>query len=274
MSTSPILLLTNDDGIHAPGLKHLWECVEGFSRPTIVAPHTEKSGSGLSITWTKPLKFHSVAWNSETTAWSLNGTPADCVKMGCHTILKGEPQMILSGINRGSNAGRTVLYSGTIGAIIEGALKNIPGIAFSFCDFDPPPLSSFQPFMQPLIEHFLKNPLPPGTFLNVNFPPNCAQGVKGLRFAKQGRGYWVENPEERTHPEGLPYYWLGGKWSSFNEEPESDVALLTQGYITVVPIHIHQLTDMHTFDSRKNSVNSLFPESFSRETEVLIEKSL
>jgi 5'-nucleotidase len=268
---SPTLLLTNDDGIHAPGLKLLYESVRSFCKPIIVAPQTEKSGSGLSITWTKPLKFHTIAWDAHTPAWSLNGTPADCVKMACHTILEERPQMIVSGINRGSNAGRTVLYSGTIGAVIEGALKNIPGIAFSFCDFDPPPLASFQKFVQPLIEYFLQNPMPMGTFLNVNFPPNCANGPKGLRFAKQGQGYWVEDPEKRIHPEGLPYYWLGGKWSPFLEDPESDVALLEQGYITAVPIHIHQLTDMQLFDSQKEAINALCEKPLENYSSIPVE---
>ncbi|HSX13015.1 MAG TPA: 5'/3'-nucleotidase SurE [Chlamydiales bacterium] len=258
MTKRPFLLITNDDGIHAPGIKQLWESVTEFADTAIVAPHAEKSGSGLSITWTKPLKIHSIAWEEPTKAWSLNGTPADCVKMACGVLLDKAPQMIISGINRGSNAGRTVLYSGTVGGVIEGALKNIPGIAFSFCDFTPPPNSAIKRYIFPLIEHFLKNPMPPGTFLNVNFPHNCEKGVKGLKMAKQGRGYWVEAPEQRMHPEGLPYYWLGGKWSSFEEDPISDVSLLNQGYVTAVPIHVDQLTDHHTFNQHKEHIDKLF----------------
>jgi 5'-nucleotidase len=178
--------------------------------------------------------------------------------MACSVLLEKQPQMILSGINRGSNAGRTVLYSGTVGGVIEGTLKNIPGIAFSFCDFDLPSLSSVKRFIFPLVQHFLENPLPQGTFLNVTFPEGCEKGVKGLRFAKQGRGYWVEDPQQRTHPEGIPYYWLGGKWKSFDEDRESDVALLIEGYITAVPIHIDQLTDQEAFKTRKESVEKLF----------------
>lgn len=258
MTKRPFILITNDDGIHAPGIKLLWEAVREFADIAIVAPNSEKSGSGLSITWTKPLNIHPIAWDSSTKAWSLNGTPADCVKMACTVLLEQKPQMIISGINRGSNAGRTVLYSGTIGGVIEGTLKNIPGIAFSFCDFDPPPLSATKKYIYPLIQHFLENPLPQGTFLNVTFPLNCEKGVKGFRLAKQGRGFWVEDPERRIHPEGLPYYWLGGKWSSFNEDPESDVALLDQGYITAVPIHIDQLTDNQAYAAQKEIAEKLF----------------
>ena len=258
MTERPFLLITNDDGIHAPGIKHLWEAVHEFADVAIVAPNSEKSGSGLSITWTKPLVIHPYPWASHTPAWSMNGTPADCVKMACSVLLKKQPQMIISGINRGSNAGRTVLYSGTVGGVIEGTLKNIPGIAFSFCDFTLPNLNSVKRFIFPLIQHFLENPLPQGTFLNVTFPENCEKGVKGFRFAKQGRGYWVENPEERIHPEGLPYYWLGGQWKSFDEDPESDVSLLAEGYVTAVPIHIGSLTDQQAFKERKKNAEKLF----------------
>lgn len=260
MTKRPFLLITNDDGIHAPGIKQLWEGVHEFADTAIVAPHTEKSGSGLSITWTKPLKILPVSWELPTKAWSLNGTPADCVKMGCSVLLEKKPQMILSGINRGSNAGRTVLYSGTVGGVIEGALRNIPGIAFSYCDFSNPPFEAVKKYIFPLIDYFLKNPMPQGTFINVTFPHNSEKGIKGLRLAKQGRGYFVEAPEQRLHPEGLPYYWLGGKWSSFNEDPESDVALLAQNYITAVPIHVDQLTCQPTFNAQKESFDRLFSE--------------
>lgn len=252
MTRRPFLLITNDDSIHAPGIKQLWEAVSGFADVAIVAPHHEKSGCGLSITWTKPLQLRPFVWEGNTPAWSINGTPADCVKMACSVLLERKPDMVLSGINRGSNAGRTVLYSGTVGGVIEAAHKNIPGIAFSYCDFDPPPLSASKETIVALVRHFLEHPLPHGTLLNVNFPHNTAQGIKGIRLAKQGHGYWVEAPERRLHPEGAPYYWLGGKWCpNEKEDPESDVALLEQGFVACVPIQIHQLTDFETFQKQK-----------------------
>lgn len=259
MTKRPFLLITNDDGISAPGIKQLWEAVHEFADVAIVAPNRERSGSGASITWTTPLMLKPYAWDQETPAWSVNGTPADCVKMACSILLEKPPQMIISGINRGSNAGRTVVYSGTVGAIIEGTLKNIPGIAFSYCDFDPPPISAVKEYIFPIIRHFLENPLSSGTFLNVNFPSDCEKGIKGLRFAKQGKGYWSEAPEKRMHPEGVPYYWLGGKWTSFaGEDPESDVALLEEKYITAVPIQISSLTNELEFQERKSSFQAIF----------------
>jgi 5'-nucleotidase len=259
----PFLLITNDDGIHAPGIRHLFEAVREYADVAIVAPHSERSGSGLGITWTKPLHIHPVAWEGADKAWSVTGTPADCVKMGLAVLLERTPDMIISGVNRGSNAGRTVLYSGTVGGVIEGALKGIPGIAFSFCDFEAPPLSATKKYIFPLIRHFLDNPLPKGTLLNVNFPYNAKVEIKGLRMAKQGRSYWQESPDRRIHPEGLPYYWLGGAWGGVEEEIDSDVALIDQGYIAAVPIQISELTCQKTFDKYKDFSEKNFTVSTS-----------
>lgn len=248
----PFLLITNDDGIHAPGIKHLWQAVHEFADVVIVAPHAEKSGCGLSITWTKPLHIRPVLWEKNASAWSLNGTPADCVKMALAVILERKPDMIISGINRGSNSGRTVLYSGTIGGVIEGSLKGIPGIAFSFSDFEEPPLSSTKKYIYPIIKYFIENPFPTGTLLNVNFPYNAKDRISGIRVARQGKSYWQEAPDRRIHPEGAPYYWLGGAWGSVDEEPHTDVALLDQGYIAIAPIHVAELTCQKSYEKFKN----------------------
>ena len=256
--TRPYLLITNDDGIHAPGIKHLWQSVHEYAETAIVAPLFEKSGSGLSITWGKPLMIQSVHWEGNAPAWSINGTPADCVKMALAVLLERRPQLIISGINRGSNAGRTVLYSGTIGGVIEGAMKGIPGIAFSYSDYDSiPSVDVTKKFIFPLIQYFINHPLPPGTILNVNFP-YASKEIKGVRIAMQGKGHWSEQPDKRIHPDGLPYYWLGGCWRSFEEEPESDVALLEQGYITAVPLQIDQLTHPEVFSTHKEAIARKF----------------
>lgn len=249
----PFLLITNDDGINAPGIKHLWQAVHEEADVAIVAPLTEKSGCGLGITWTKPLHIHPMTWEKNTPAWSLNGTPADCVKMALSVLLDRQPDMIISGVNRGSNSGRTVLYSGTVGGVIEGALRGLPGIAFSFSDSEIPPSEVTKKYLFPVIRHFLANPLPIGTLLNVNFPYNCKDEIKGFRMATQGKSRWLEAPDKRIHPEGAPYYWLGGAWGTVEEDPASDVALLDQGYVTAVPIHVGELTCRVTLDKYKNS---------------------
>lgn len=254
----PYLLITNDDGINAPGIKHLWQAVHAYADTAIVAPHHEKSGSGLSITWTKPLHLRPCPWDQNVPAWSINGTPADCIKMALAVLLEQKPDMIISGVNCGSNSGRTVLYSGTVGGVIEGVLKGIPGIAFSFSDATVPPLSVTEKYIFPIIRYFLQNPLPPGTLLNVNFPFKCQEKILGVRIAKQGKSYWKEAPDRRIHPEGAPYYWLGGSWGPVSEDPDSDVALLEQGYIAIAPIQVGELTCKETFEKFKTITEKNF----------------
>ena len=258
-NSRPYLLLTNDDGIHAPGLRHLWEAIHEHADLAIVAPASEKSGSGVSITWTQPLHIQSIRWEKNTQAWSVSGTPADCVKMALSALLDRKPDMVISGINQGSNSGRTVLYSGTIGGVIEAAYKNVPGIAFSFSDSEIPPLSVTQGYLFPLISHFLNNPLPRRSILNINFPYDCKKKINGFKMTTQGKGRWVEAPEKRVHPEGKPYYWLGGKWAPHEEEdPEGDVAWLEKGYITAVPINVGELTDHDAIFAHKERFEERF----------------
>lgn len=250
MSARPFLLITNDDGIDAPGIRHLWEAARRIGDVAVVAPRGEKSGSGLSITWTKPLLIEEQMWE-ETPAWRVTGTPADCVKMGLSMLLKRRPHLILSGVNRGSNSGKTVLYSGTVGGVIEGALRGIPGVAFSYSDKNPPPAATAVPHLISLIQYAVESPPAAGTFFNVTLPAELKHGVKGIRFASQGRGYWTESPERRVHPDGAPYYWLGGKWTPAEEAEDSDVRLSDEGYIAVVPIRVDDLTDRAALAARK-----------------------
>lgn len=256
------LLLVNDDGIHAEGLRYLYKGLKDHAQISIVAPITERSGAGLSMTLTKPLKTDSVRWEDGVPAWSVTGTPADCVKLALNALLTYKPDLIVSGINRGSNAGRSVLYSGTIGGVIEGMYRNsIPGIAFSSADFANPNFDQFYQYIYPLVCYRLEHPMPEGTLLNVNFPSLEAGKVKGCKMARQGKGFWTDNPDKRLHPDGIPYYWLGGKWRHLEEHPDSDVALLSQGYITAVPIHVDELTDHGHFSKHKKHFDGLFSAS-------------
>ncbi|MBS0605441.1 MAG: 5'/3'-nucleotidase SurE [Parachlamydiales bacterium] len=256
MANKPRILLTNDDGISAPGLKHLWQALSDIADLSIIAPATEKSGVGLSITIREPLQIQSVDWEKGTPAWKVNGTPADCVRLGLSVILKDRPDLIVSGINRGANSGRNVLYSGTIGGVIEGTLRNVPGIALSCADFENPDYNLTRPHIAPLVQHILAHPLPKGTLLNVNFP--LTPTIKGVKMARQGKGYWIENPLERLHPEGHSYYWLGGKWHEHEEHEESDVFLLNEGYAAAVPIHVDEMTDFELLKARKEHFDSHF----------------
>lgn len=253
------ILVTNDDGIEADGLKYLWEALVDIAELYIIAPMTEKSGVGLAITIRDPILIQQVPWERGTKAWKISGTPADCVRMGMSVILDSPPDLIVSGINRGANSGRNVLYSGTIGGVIEGALRNVPGIAFSCVDFVNPDYKKVQHLIYPLVKHLIENPLPQGTLLNVNFPD--VQEVRGLKLARQGKGYWIEDPEHRLHPEGHSYFWHGGKWYEHDEHEESDVHLLKQGFATAVPIHVSEMTDLKLYRERKSNFDDLFSQT-------------
>lgn len=254
---TPKILLTNDDGIYAKGLWHLWHSLQDAVDLYIIAPATQRSGTGLGITLHKPITIEKVHWEKDTPAWKVQGNPADCVRFGIRIVLEEKPDLIVSGINDGSNHGRNVLYSGTIGGVIEGAMRDIPGIAFSFADSDHPRFDLAEPYILPLVQHVLTFPPAPGTILNVNFPTGYEK-FKGIKLARQGKGQWIEDPDHRIDPKGKPYFWHGGKWLHQEEHEESDVSLLNQGYITVVPIKIHELTDHHFLENRKQDFESLF----------------
>lgn len=258
--TKPTILITNDDGIYAPGLRSLWKGLKNFYNVVIVAPAYEQSGVGLSVTLRSPLHIDPVEWEEETPAWKITGTPADCVRLATRVLLKNQPDLIVSGMNKGSNSGRTVLYSGTVGGVIDATMRGIPGIAFSCEDWANPQYHYFEDQVLPITQYLLDNPLPYGTFLNVSFPSNFKDSHKGCRLAKQGLGYFKENPLKGNHPEGRDYYWMGCDWHECDEHEESDVRLLQEGYITVVPIQVSQLTDHDAFLQRKTA----FQEHFQR----------
>lgn len=258
-------LLTNDDGIMAPGILELFKSLQDIGQITIAAPSSEKSSSGLAITTIHPLMFKKIPWDKNIAAWSISGTPADCVKLALSVILDKPPDLILSGINRGSNSGRNVLYSGTVGCVIEGALRHVPGIAFSSENFQTPRYSDYSSYIQKIVNHFMVHPLPEGTFINVTFPSNFEGEPKGIKMATQGKGLWAENPDKRTHPEGHPYCWLGGQWKHFKEEDNSDVELLKQGYVTIVPMHIPDMThkELYNYHSKILEKDPTFSKSSS-----------
>ncbi len=256
MKQKPRILITNDDGIHATGLKHLWASLADFAEVFVVAPASEKSGVGLGLTLHHPLEIQPVAWERNSPAWKVTGTPADCVRMAMSVILDRAPDLIVSGINKGANSGRNVLYSGTVGGVIEGILRNVPGIAFSCCDFVNPNYALTERWIVPIVSHILEHPMPQGTLLNVNFPETPE--ILGMKFARQGRGYWIEDPAHRLHPEGHSYYWLGGKWNEREEDTDSDVHLLREGFAAAVPIHIHELTDLKHWAERKEHFDAHF----------------
>lgn len=262
MNKRPRILLTNDDGIHASGIKHLWKSLKEFADLSVVAPEAEQSAVSHSITIRHPLKINSYHWENEVTVWSVNGTPADCVKLALNVILKESPDLILSGINRGTNSGRNAFYSGTVGAIIEGIMHDVPGIALSLCENNKPRFEQIENYIPHIVQYVLKHPLPLGTFLNINFP-STRNPIHGVRLTRQGKEYWAENPEKRHHPvEGETYYWLGSRIAEYDEHEDSDIHWLKKGYITAVPLHIGELTDHHYFSQKKENFEKVLNEKF------------
>lgn len=252
----PKILLTNDDSIHAPGLRTLYDALAPMADLWIVAPEVEQSGVGLSVTLRRPLMLNAVKWEGDTVAMKVNGTPADCVRLALNLVLREKPDLIVSGINRGSNAGRNMLYSGTVGGVIEGAMRGFQGIAFSCESYLTPNYEETIPYIRSIVKHVLESPLPRGNFLNVNFPEK--NGIQGVKLASQGRSYVKENLQEGKHPEGNTYYWTGYKIADHEEPEGSDIYWLKKGYVAAVPIHIDEITDHSFLKERKEAFESYF----------------
>ncbi len=266
------VLITNDDGIYAPGIRELVATVSSFADVWVVAPENEQSGKSLSITTQKTLILREVnlftqSNTKEISAWSVSGTPADCTKVAI-SVLNFTPDIIISGINKGSNAGRNVLYSGTVGGVIEGVLRGFPGIAFSCCDIQHPEYHRLTPFIQPMVEYILDKPLPAGTLLNVNFPHTHEdspwpkiQEIQGVKLASQGRGYWIEDLKSplaiRKHSQQEKHIDFGAQPALYEENTNTDMYWLERGYIAAVPIHVDELTDWRYFNKHQESFESI-----------------
>lgn len=248
----PHILITNDDGIHAPGIHALAEALAPIADITVVAPQIEQSCVSLSVTIRSPLKIEKLQWKDNVTAYSVSGTPADCIKLALNVVLDKAPDIVVSGINRGTNAGRNILYSGTVAGAIEASIHDIPAIAFSCRDYFDTDYKTAAAYIPRTVEYVLSHPLALGTLLNINFPTKDLP-IQGFKLTKQGKEYWGEEPNERFHPvEGHAYYWIGAKLMAFEEEEDSDIAWLHKGFITAVPVNVGSLTDLHQLDQRRS----------------------
>lgn len=255
----PTILITNDDGVMAHGIRHLWNALKDFANLYIVAPASEQSGVGMSVTIRKPIEINEISWDKNTSAYAVTGTPTDCIRLGLKFIFDQKPDLIVSGINRGANSGRNIFYSGTCGGIIEGVIKGIPGIAFSGCDFHNPSFDWIEPHICNFVEYIICHPLPKETFLNVNFPMKENAPFKGIKWTSQGKEYWAESPDIKKHPEeGHNLYWMGAKLLEFEEEDDCDVSWLKKGYATCVPIQIGNLTHKELLTKKRASFAKFF----------------
>lgn len=235
------ILVSNDDGVHAPGLLTLKIALEAEGyQVTVCAPNRPRSASGHAITLHKPLRIDTVTLADGSKAYAASGTPADCVVLGLDEVVKGEVDLVISGINHGPNLGWDVTYSGTVSAAMEGVISGFPAIAVSVASYEE--TMYYEPVAEFVAKHLAPqvaaHGLPPVTLLNVNAPNVPAEEVKGVQLTIQGNRQYVDRIEKRVDPVGRPYFWLGGKIHDKETGPGSDTRATGEGYISVTPIHL------------------------------------
>lgn len=251
MANKPLILVTNDDGITAPGIRTLIKVMNTIGDVIVVAPDSPQSGMGHAITVNDTLfcrKEH--IDDGPQTEYSTSGTPADCIKLAKHEILNRTPDLCVSGINHGSNASINVIYSGTMSAAIEAGIEGIPAIGFSLCDYSWE--ANFKPletYIKLIAENVLQHGLAKGVILNVNFPKLDIKDLKGIKICRQADANWVEKFDKRQNPHGQDYYWLTGEFVNLDQGEDTDQWALENGYISIVPVQF----DLTAY----NSINEL-----------------
>ncbi len=237
-----VILVTNDDGITAEGIKVLMEVAQEFGKVVVVAPDKPQSAMGHAITISKPLRLRKVDIFEGVEAYACSGTPVDCVKLATDKVLHRKPDLCVSGINHGSNASINIIYSGTLSAAMEASLEGIPAIGFSLLDYRAD--ANMQPakkFVRSIIRQVLNNGVISHQMLSVNIPALPEAAIKGIKICRQAKAKWTEEFDERTDPHGRKYYWLTGKFVNHDIAEDTDIHALEQGYVSVVPVQ-HDLT--------------------------------
>lgn len=233
----PVILITNDDGITAPGIMNLVEAVKDLGKIVVVAPDKPQSGMGHAITIGQPLRLHKVNSFGDIEAYSCTGTPVDCVKLAVDKVLHRKPDLCLSGINHGANHSINVIYSGTMSAAVEAAIESIPSAGFSLLDYSiEADFTGARKFVRIVVEKMLATKMDKHTVLNVNIPPLAVDLLKGFKLCRQAYAKYVEDFMERQDPNGRMYYWLTGEFVNFDKGKDTDVWALAHGYVSVVPV--------------------------------------
>ncbi len=247
------ILVTNDDGIFSSGIFSLWEVAKEFGDVTVVAPNSEQSAVSHGITISKPIYIKEITRKNSFNGYAVSGTPADCVKIALKNIMNSTPELILSGINIGSNLGNNIIYSGTVSAAIEGSFLGIPSFAISLDTSDP--ISSFtssKSIIHKIINKLELSKIPLGSILNINIPNCNIDEVKGIRITKQGNQYFKDSFEECFNPKGVPYYWIKGETVDKDRSLEFDGYAIKNNYISITPLSF-KMTDHSFFDELKKS---------------------
>lgn len=251
----PLILVVNDDGIYAPGIRNLIKIMNDFGEVFVVAPNSPQSGKGHAISLEETIRCDKVIIDDgPQNEYSCSGTPVDCVKLAFNQLLDRKPNLCVSGINHGSNSSINVIYSGTMSAAVEGALGGIPSIGFSLLDYaHNADFSEAEKYIRKVTKDVLENGLDDGICLNVNIPKRIeGKKIKGLKVCRQAHANWEEEFEERTDPKGRLYYWLTGKFVNHDNGIDTDEWALINHYVSVVPVQFDV-----TAHSSLGSVNQL-----------------
>lgn len=245
MSDKPLILITNDDGITAPGIRALVNAVKHLGEIIVVAPDAPQSAMGHAITISKPLRLAKTDLYGDIVSYQCSGTPADCVKLAVDKVMHRKPDLLLSGINHGSNSSINVIYSGTMSAAVEGAIEGIPAAGISLCDFAyEADFTLAANIAAQVAQNILKEGLPNGVLLNVNVPKIQQADLKGIKICRQANAKWKEEFDERMDPNGRKYYWLTGKFVNLDNAQDTDEWALANNYVSVVPVQF-DLTAHH-----------------------------
>ncbi|MCL6638352.1 MAG: 5'/3'-nucleotidase SurE [Firmicutes bacterium] len=241
------ILISNDDGIHAEGITALRKTLEELADIYVIAPDRERSACGHKITMHRPLRVKEIVYGKQSRGWSVDGTPADCVKLGLEALLPEPPDLVVSGINSGPNLGTDVLYSGTVSAAIEGCINSIPSLAVSLASYEYRDFTHACRLVKELVRKSLAE-IPAGTLLNINLPPGQPRGVKVTRL---GSRRYVNVFDKRVDPRGRVYYWMAGEpFDIDRDDPGTDVGAILTGYASITPIH-YDLTDFKMMEKMR-----------------------
>jgi 5'-nucleotidase len=233
----PTILVTNDDGITAPGIRTLVEVARKIGRVVVVAPDSPQSGKGHALTLEDPIRLKKSDIFEGIEAYECSGTPVDCVKLAKSIVLKDNaPDLCISGVNHGSNVSINILYSGTMSAAMEAAMEGIPAIGFSLLDFSwDADFSASKVVVDKLVRHVLDNGIPHANLLNVNIPKLPIEEIKGIKICRQANANWVEDFQKMDNPRNYDLYWLTGQFVNHDQREDTDVRALSEGYVSVVP---------------------------------------
>jgi 5'-nucleotidase len=252
MNEKPLILITNDDGVNAPGIRALINYIRPFGRVVVVAPDRPQSGTAHAVTIAQPLRLEKISQEEDYEEYNCNGTPADCVKLAFKVVMRRRPDFLFSGIDHGTNASINIIYSGTMAAVLEGALAGVPSVGFSLNNYSMN--ADFRPsekFVKKIAGEVISKGLPAGVCLNVNIPDVSVEKIVGIKLCRQAGGTWEEDFDEREDPNGRKYYWMKGVYAQVGKGEDTDQWAMEHNYVAVVPVQF-DLTAIRAMDVLRN----------------------